>query len=86
METVHGHNQLRKSGWMILGSLFRRNDFPAFVRAAIRANAVGHLRLAALRTNRHGRLFQEIVRPAGIASRLGMSFYWIWHGKYPSLK
>ena len=73
----------RHPGICTLRKLLRRDDFPALICTAVGTYSVRHLRLAALRTGRHGRLLEEVMRSAHISSRPGMSFYWIWHFNYP---
>src|SRR5437868_9419067 len=54
---------------------FDGDDLPAFVIAAMRADAMRQLRLAALRAHRAGRRGQLVVRPALAAAGLGMSSF-----------
>jgi len=59
-KTINRHSRSRplpQNGYTVLGNLFRRNHFSAFIRAAIRTNTVGHFRFTALRADRHGGLF-----------------------------
>jgi hypothetical protein len=55
------------------------DDFPVFVIAAVRAGAVRHAQLVAVRTLGEGSRTQMIVCPPPIPPGFGMSSFWIWH-------
>src|SRR6266566_4660294 len=62
--------------------LFHQNYFPPAIIAAVRAGLMGQLGFVAMRALGQRLRNQEIVGSPPVASRLGVSSFWIWHGPF----
>src|SRR5262249_9944265 len=64
---------------------FYRADLAPAIVAAVRADTVRQLRLVALRALGQACAFEGVVRPALRGSRLGVSSFWVRHGRFSLL-
>jgi hypothetical protein len=70
---------LRGSARRNLGRFLHQNDFPSAVIAAVGAGLVRHFLLVAVGALSERIHLQEVMGPAAIPPRLGMSSFGIWH-------
>src|SRR2546427_2383961 len=62
--------------------LLHQNYFPPAIIAAVRTGLMGQLGFVAMRALGQRLRNQEIVGSPPVASRLGVSSFWIWHGPF----
>src|SRR5439155_3376731 len=61
--------------------LFDRARLPSAIVAAVRTDAMWPLGLVAMRAFAQPRGLERVVCPALGRARLGVSSFWVWHGK-----